>query len=47
MYQMMQWMWGAGCSAGAMFPLFWVTTLLVWTIMVLAIVALLKWIKKK
>lgn len=44
---MMQWMWGAGCTGGAMYSLFWVSTLLAWTIMVLVIVALVKWINKK
>lgn len=44
---MMQWMWGAGCSGGTVYPFFWVSTLLLWTIMVLVIVALVKWINKK
>ena len=40
-------MQGMGYGMGTMGFFFWVTTLLVWTVLILTIIALYKWINKK
>ena len=44
MYQMMQ---GLGYGSGGLNFVFWINTLLVWTILALVIVALVRWLNKK
>ncbi|GEM_PF-3366549 len=47
MYQMMQSLWGGGMMGWGGFGfVFWVTILLSWTVLVLLIIALIRWIKK-
>ena len=47
MYQMYQMMQGFGYGMGSISLVFWITTLLSWTILILLIVALIRWISKK
>lgn len=47
MYQMYQMMQGLGYGMGSLGLIFWINTLLVWTILVLVIVALVRWLNKK
>lgn len=48
MYQMMQNLWGGGMMGwGGLGLVFWITTLLSWTVLVLLIIALIRWINKK
>lgn len=38
---------GLGYGMGSMGFIFWITTVLAWTLMVVAIIALIRWINKK
>lgn len=40
-------MQGLGYGIGSVGFMFWVTTLLVWTALILVIIALIRWINKK